>query len=1379
MKRVGIFLGLVLLLFFSGCLDQKTFFENKMKCLDLTSYSFTSIPKCSSQEECFEKVRKNFFSFDKNLFSNSVQQKMHLYQNQVARSWLYYNKALEKVKQANQACYSDNYSVLPSLVNELNHLLLKSFGEMDKASITSFSVLLTEKNDLEKDEINLIKEENLFDDYVKINANLNDLLISPYESPSTSSYVSLYFSRMNEVQSSLSSIGFKKDYSAEFSLLDLVDYYDQDLVEQVEDKKFYIPLLKNTFLSFISLVSKQNDLASAVSILLSMDSFSLFSALNALAGTNNSVVEEFSFILRDDFLHRNELEQRAGKLEKESTELISLSQKKINQLSSSPYASFDSNFLADLYSLLEQTPSSTITTQKFSFSDTVSFRDEAEKELLILKEKFNSVKEDHFFHSISLGERIYSLKEIFNELQLLNDEIDYFNSEVVKGLEVLCDSRIELIDSSIKEVSLEENTTKLSDLKARIEFKASSYASLPLEEKLFQCREIVSSFKELQSALNDYNSYNKILSFKVDECFSFLDKIFDSSLDLSDFLERYNALKHLPSSFTEPSFIQISCFRLMEDVEEFLFNYNPKIKKINEDYIEVIDLIQELNDVSSLNGTSSGYFNEKITQLNEFFSEGKLDLVNSIGVLDEVSATLSGLKNEAKKKLLEELKSFIIKNSYIQLTAGEMLLGEEFSSNLKIHLTNPFNSIEEPLSLRIPVEGEFSSLELTSSSPNVVNSFLEGHELVIELDRMPSGKTFMELDASSSLISFSEETQLLSINQSKAVMSKTLIINSSALIPRIEIDLNLSDSLEVREAFVFFREKKIPFYMQEKNINFFLEDVSDRDEVEIYYSLLDPIEFSFSLDSAEEMDANKLKYSYSLKVKNLLPMELNKVNLLLPLDLQDREIERKEFFDSRGKEVSFSFPSSNSISFSLSSLFPGQEESFSLNLYVNDASAYWNSFIQKIESDLLSLQYSSKESISLESGSILQELNSLKDESNFKEEELLNKISSLREKTDSLIKEERITEAEIAEFLELRNSLLNELESLKNEVHSLNELGFGGYAIELNEKISRVNALLDSSNELLHTDSSEALSLLFQAQSIVTDNNSDSVSNAIEEERTSAITSLEEFFSPLLSSSPEFLSLQEKAFSLDEEISSSLMKQDYSNAKNQLIELKETIAGMDELNNSTLNNDSIKLKEKINLLKEKTNSIIPSLFAELDSIFSSPIPENYVSPITEERLKTLFLQTNSIITASLKEEMELADGNTIYFSSSLEKELEEKLKEAELIEKELATALSRIKEDAFAFLSTAKEKTTSSNNSEALYLLSEAETAFNEKNYFKAIDFSQQAAILSPKEPSPIEIPLAVYPLLVLVAVFVFARRMKFFQKSKEKLRLQKVLRER
>lgn len=1378
MKRVGIVFGLMLLLFFSGCLDQKTFFENKMKCLDLTSYSFTSIPKCSSQEECFEKVRKNFFSFDKNLFSGSVQQKMHLYQNQVARSWLYYNKALEKLKQINSACYSDNYSVLPSLVNELNHLLLKSFEEMDNASLTSFSILLAEKSDLEEEEIHLIKEEDLFDDYVKVNANLNDLLISPYESPSTSSYVSLYFSRMNEVQSSLSSLGFKKDYSAEFSLLDLVDYYDQDLLNQVEDKKFYVPLLKNSFLSFISLISEQNDLASAVSILLSMDSFSLFSALNSLAGADNSVVGEFSFILRDDFLHRNELEQRAGKLEKESSELISLSQKKINQLSSSPYASFDSNFLADLYSLLEQSPSSSITTQKFSFSDTVSFRNEAEKELLILKEKFNSVKEAHFFNSISLGERISLLKEIFNELQLMNDEIDYFNSEVVKGLEILCDSRIELIGSSIKEVSTEEDSVLISDLKARIEFKLASYDSLSLEEKLFQCREIVSSFKELQTVLNDFNSYNKSIYFKADECFSFLDKLFNSSLDLSDFLERYNSLKELPPSFAEPSFIRISCFRLMEDVKEFLFNYNPKIKKINEDYAEAISLLDEINEVSSLNGNSPAYFNEKIRKLDEFFSEGKLDLVNSIDVLDEVGKMLSELKNESREKLLEEVKSFLINNSAVQLTAGEALLGGEFPSTLKIHLTNPFNSIEEPLSIRIPVEGDFSSFELISSSSNVINSFLEGHELVIELDRMPAGKTFMELHTSSSL-SFSEQTKLLSVNQSKAVMSKTLTFNSSALIPRLEVDLNLSDSLEAAEPFVFFKEKKIPFYMQEKTISFFLEDVSDTDEVMIYYSLLNPIEFSFSLDSVEELDANKLKYAYSLKVKNLLPVELNKLSLLLPLSIQDREIERKEFFDSRGKEVPFSLPSNNSISFSLSSLFPGQEESFFLNLYVDDAGNYWNSFIQKIESDLLSLQYSESSLLQNESRNLLEELYSLKEEFNFREEEFLNRISSLREKTDSLIEKEEITEAKISEFLELRNSLLNELESLKNEVNSLNELGFKEHAIELNERLSHANELLGSSNELLYNNPSEALSLLFQAQSIISDNNSSSVSNAIEEERNSAITSLEEFFTPLLSSSPEFLSLQEKAFSLDEKISSSLMKQEYSNAANQLIELKEIIAGMDELNNSTLNNNSIKLKEKMILLKEKVETTLPSILNELNSIFSSPIPENYVSPITEERLKSLSLQSSSIITASLAEEMESADRNAIYFSFSLEEELEEKIREAELIEKELITALSRIKEDAFAFLSTAKESASSSNNSEALYLLSEAETAFNERNYFKAIGLSQQAAILSPQEASPIEIPVAAYPLLGLVAVFVFARRMKFFRKSKEKLRLQKVLRER
>ena len=53
-----LFLLIALAIALSGCLDNATV-EDRLACLELTSYSFASVPQCASQEKCFEEVEKN------------------------------------------------------------------------------------------------------------------------------------------------------------------------------------------------------------------------------------------------------------------------------------------------------------------------------------------------------------------------------------------------------------------------------------------------------------------------------------------------------------------------------------------------------------------------------------------------------------------------------------------------------------------------------------------------------------------------------------------------------------------------------------------------------------------------------------------------------------------------------------------------------------------------------------------------------------------------------------------------------------------------------------------------------------------------------------------------------------------------------------------------------------------------------------------------------------------------------------------------------------------------------------------------------------------------------------------------------------------------
>ncbi len=217
MKKL--FLCIAFFLLFSGCISQENQQENRNSCLLLSSYSFQEIPECSSQEECFKKVNESLFVFPENSFSGESFNSLHSFKNNLASSWLYFNKAVKTEKEINSLCSSGNFSALPEKTNELAFLLKKAFDFSDNAALDSFAFIGLEKTFLEENRIELIPEEDLFNDFIALNQNLNELSI-PDTEKNSSSYVSSYFIASGKFSDFSSKAGFYSLYLNEFALSD-------------------------------------------------------------------------------------------------------------------------------------------------------------------------------------------------------------------------------------------------------------------------------------------------------------------------------------------------------------------------------------------------------------------------------------------------------------------------------------------------------------------------------------------------------------------------------------------------------------------------------------------------------------------------------------------------------------------------------------------------------------------------------------------------------------------------------------------------------------------------------------------------------------------------------------------------------------------------------------------------------------------------------------------------------------------------------------------------------------------------------------------------------------------------------------------------------
>ena len=188
MKKIIIITFLFIVLF--GCTELTR--EEQNLCLSLTSQSYDYIPTCETENSCFTKLDSLF----KTDLGFEVENKLYTTKNHFARSWYFYNKGLSEIKKVKKSCQTNAISALPGQINQARYYLNESFKEMDFGLKTSIEIIALEENYLSKEEIDLLKEDDLFYNLTTLRQILADL-----ESNNTTSnnYLSNYLKQFHSI----------------------------------------------------------------------------------------------------------------------------------------------------------------------------------------------------------------------------------------------------------------------------------------------------------------------------------------------------------------------------------------------------------------------------------------------------------------------------------------------------------------------------------------------------------------------------------------------------------------------------------------------------------------------------------------------------------------------------------------------------------------------------------------------------------------------------------------------------------------------------------------------------------------------------------------------------------------------------------------------------------------------------------------------------------------------------------------------------------------------------------------------------------------------------------------------------------------------------
>ena len=1398
--------GLVFLLFLFGC-SQEASTGDRLLCMELASYSNAEIPYCKSQEKCFELVESSFDA-EENLFSAEVQQVMHEYKNRVARSWLYFSRAKDNLKEIYALCSNQqSLSELPRQINELNHHLVGAFEEVDALNGLAYYAMFLERAELEGEEIEKIREEKLFDDFTALNNNILQLANPQMEN--AGGFASMQFSRAAEFQKFSEALGFEQRILKESTLADLIKAADKKLSPSVPKKPFFVPIIGSSVSSVANFFADSMTLSDAVSALQHFPSFELLNSLNGFVGVGDSTTLYFFDLMNRTHKHKQELMQRNHSLEEEISVLLEDSREKIELIDSASYRDFDEDFLAELISMLSQ--ETIIVSQEDAIKGISTAKEEGLKKLFEFNSRIQALSTAEALGQISLGEKTLKLKQLLLEAKEFHEELEFFSDEAISTLVGLCESRISLVEQQLNKISFgEQENFLLSDLASVTRLRVNRFnSSTRPKEKLQNCKPVFESFASLKAALGNPEVFRLEQANSVKECIDFLERAFSSSESdaFSELQPLFNQLKFL--DFSSSPFILSSCENLREKVESSLSEL-PEAESIaanhsaSQRFVELLGLLE----TAKVNGFSAEELfglRQRFEGESTFFDGPQLNFSKALGKLKQLNESSFKLRQDSKKTFLESLQNYLQENAGIELFSDSIpKTNEPFSARKKFTLRNNLAEFDGPLQLRFETKDSGSAV-FSHATPNVKSVSLSNGVMIVDLNFVPLGLTVFSVDFNSVPATATHVDELLFLDSDKALFEREILIEAPALIPKLLVlsEFNPALTVERESITVIFREKQLQFHFLDGKLAFFAESVAGKEKARVFFNVLKPVEVEFNEPKLDKVDENRFDYTFPFSVKNKLAFELKKAKVLLPFPIKERNIAWLKAFDSTGKSIPVEVISDESVSVTFDELPPNQPKQFFISLEVSNYEQYWTSVLASLKQKVSLINGSNEPSLRAKADLLLGEIEGLEESRDLVNEKSIGAIIGLSQLVASLENEQSGFEQKSQDFLVFERELHQELNQFKGELERLK--GFSqkpvfanlflkdfsqeNFTEQMQSSLQKAELHLSKAENLFNEkDLNAAFSELLLARSVIAEKPYAGISGLFLEEKNKLEKLANDFFSKAFSVGLDEGSIsteRDELLELSRKAEEAISRQELSVAETLLSTFSEKVFDF----NSLLEKSA---KEKLNKILERTSAfeelkqLVSEKISLLRSALSSPaIPSNYVAPTTVERLEKLEEKANSeqllSVSSSISEFMEAINEKepfkALELSNFFSPELDTAINSLERIEKELAGDLDKLKEDSVsAFNFAAIKYNAAPPNEEARQLIEKAKSELEQSNYVEAINLSSRATgLLSFSNAEQFSVPSAVYPLLGVIAVVAFFRYKKSRQPEKQKLRVEKI----
>jgi len=903
-----IIISVSLLVSLTGCISEKEFTEARLECVDLTSGAFARVPECETQEECFDKLEARVFGYETDSLGFDSQQLLFEFKNHTARSWLYYNRAKTKIDGVREICYTGkSFAALPGKVNELNHELELAFKEADSAGFKSAAFMVNEITDLERERIELVPEEDLFDVYIKFNGNLNAL--SPNSIGKGDSYFHKTIQKAREFESIKNEFGLDEEILTEFGIEDLVapllDSTSRELIKKNRKRIFFLPSLGPVFSSFISYLGAQSDLTLILKKLRSAQSFEFIQIYSEIMGEKESLLDEFSDLVKQDCVSRRFIEVEIEALDARLLKNLGLLEEKTRSAGFEEYSFVDENMFALLYSGSDESP---FAYRKYDFESIREFWEKGDARISKLNSNYSAVKSGIQRDSLTKGRQLMDLKALTTESEDLLSALEYIEVDLLQGLQTQCLSKTQETRANLKE---SEFYPEITYLKTRVETVLLLYSEASTEsEKLFYCRKLLFALNELENNKETAEQHRKELLAQIGTCLDELDI-------LMPFVEENNKELHKTiTQFKENIEFDFDIDKATGACNQLLNTAKAEARKyinaeeIEKNYSHSIFLFEKLQSISKqspkLNPSLElDLIQKELNSLAGYFQNNQLKILISINKTQSLNWKIEELNQRMTKKIENSLTAHLISGlKIISIPLESASFGEIYQDYKKIIISNTLTDWDKELSVLFP--STLGLIETKSTPKNIISFSSDKKGITVEFFRVSLGTTTIDV-FSEELAEFTENEQVLKANKNSAELEKTITLKTSTKISIIRgktqvasIDLNYTGLR------AYYKNKTIDTRLDGTEIVFFVTNAENRKIVTIYYTAINPIPIEIKLTNTKQIDQNKTIIQYLITTSNQLPHPLKQVNIDLPTQYYSEEIEQILLLNSESEEIPLS-----------------------------------------------------------------------------------------------------------------------------------------------------------------------------------------------------------------------------------------------------------------------------------------------------------------------------------------------------------------------------------------------------------------------------------------------------------------------------------------